>query len=1331
MYRFKSYEMAKDYLEGLSVDVGKKFMASLPNAISSSHRAFLFFNGDNVGYIETPNDILPDEWWVVNISEANKRKLPDGLVSEIYADIDPILGWEDRHFYVEKNGIGRIRYGKKLENALIVDSPKTTFDIQVDEDSGIKLMNTGYNKTLLTIDYRSLAQNLRYVFNDIMEYIATGKVYIQDLVTSANIDDDSIIFYNNTTKKTEWVPFNSINLDTDSIMEDVENRLKELKDEFQIIVNQQFQLNIDETFVDNNVEKGINVTYDKKEHKLNFDVKDFNISLTGDVVGTVTVENLNDVVINTKVVDVTHDHDNRYISLYNDIVIPNEIGGIRLLSEANDDNGFSIRGDLTDPNSDIFKIYSQWMPPENRNHVVLLLTDKYNQGDKLIIDSKNETFIKTNHLTTSADVFWLNIDSNQTVKSKYGIGLVDYNNYSRRFYWDDDLLNWCLTVNKYVDTTGDGIKDTLIVEDRTLPEYILEVTDPVYVNVIGDTMTGYLTFDLINTPGNYLGLSWHGIDDRYFINTGINKDLYYNIQSTDDLCHVFQINNNGVFKICENEIRSYKDFKIDENLFVDGIGSIVGDLWTGGNLTTDENLNVFKDSYLHGDLNVDGDGFIYGMLNVYDDAYIGGDFEVDGKSTFNDDVEINGNLDVETISLNGNVRFEAPRPGELLLIDHSVTGSLEYSDLMIKDLYLMGDITHVTQEEVLITDCYVKLNSNFTSGNPIANAGLLVERGDEPQAKLYWEEPFNRWRLDDGSGLRTIVSENDEVKLVNNYWFGTETFTATFDANANLTLNTSLHAHMKKYDRFKLESELPDTWDRGVYVTGVYNGGYPSTYGHMFTIKGLTGTSTTQLFQTWNGTDPSPTNPLYSDLYTRSRGDLGSDVWTGWAKILSDKNYESLLDGRYLKLTGGTMTGSTTFDNSNITFNQPNTGILWAYDADAAGIAFRSTGDSDPNTHLEFYTRDNGNEYFKWSHVLSGGPSIELMRLVPNDIQNGLTYRGNVVYHEGNLPASDELPVGLKGQTLLYDTDYTKDVKPEFLVEEGHFVSTTSELNDAKTDLLTMEDVFNTWYKYSHSTTGVYPANASEANAWIYDSTNDVIKCTINTGTHVGFVSPDKHSSYVLEVQMTSESADDDRMGVVLAFVKIGNVEHSLVAYRNNDSSRTWCVVYNYCQGLSRREQIIADGSAAIPRGGMWDSYPLGTRIYVVRDGDHIYATTTLNNTSAPYHPAADLSINLNSGPSPRDPGFDPFYGLHVFKGPQSYGYMCQSQQYATFKVLQNSTNTQRIFDITNNETWEYDGSSWIVTAGLNSLPVGKILLDKFTKKKYYNNGSKVLSFQF
>lgn len=71
-------------------------------------------------------------------------------------------------------------------------------------------------------------------------------------------------------------------------------------------------------------------------------------------------------------------------------------------------------------------------------------------------------------------------------------------------------------------------------------------------------------------------------------------------------------------------------------------------------------------------------------------------------------------------------------------------------------------------------------------------------------------------------------------------------------------------------------------------------------------------------------------------------------------------------------------------------------GLTWAMNTDGASIKFYNAGDGDIDSRLEFNTRDNGNEYFSWTHTRSGS-TFEGMRLTPNTFGSSkLTTYGNI-----------------------------------------------------------------------------------------------------------------------------------------------------------------------------------------------------------------------------------------------------------------------------------------------------------------------------------------------
>jgi hypothetical protein len=82
-------------------------------------------------------------------------------------------------------------------------------------------------------------------------------------------------------------------------------------------------------------------------------------------------------------------------------------------------------------------------------------------------------------------------------------------------------------------------------------------------------------------------------------------------------------------------------------------------------------------------------------------------------------------------------------PGDL-----TVTGNLTVS----------GSTTYINTETLELADNTIILNSNAT-GSASENAGIEIERGDDPNVSLLWNESSNKWEFtNDGSTYAEIAS---------------------------------------------------------------------------------------------------------------------------------------------------------------------------------------------------------------------------------------------------------------------------------------------------------------------------------------------------------------------------------------------------------------------------------------------------------------------------------------------------------------------------------------------------------------------------------------------
>ena len=114
--------------------------------------------------------------------------------------------------------------------------------------------------------------------------------------------------------------------------------------------------------------------------------------------------------------------------------------------------------------------------------------------------------------------------------------------------------------------------------------------------------------------------------------------------------------------------------------------------------------------------------------------------------------------------------------------------------------------------------------------------------------------------------------------------------------------------------------------------------------------------------------------------------DTGTGILTLGRSGLSSLTVD--LDGRYLELSGGVMSGQILFQTASLT-----NGFRWNVNSDSAGITFKNTGDGDANSYFNFFTEDNGNEYFKFSHTHYLNGSKDFM-----DIKDGVIRTNGNIY---------------------------------------------------------------------------------------------------------------------------------------------------------------------------------------------------------------------------------------------------------------------------------------------------------------------------------------------
>ena len=125
--------------------------------------------------------------------------------------------------------------------------------------------------------------------------------------------------------------------------------------------------------------------------------------------------------------------------------------------------------------------------------------------------------------------------------------------------------------------------------------------------------------------------------------------------------------------------------------------------------------------------------------------------------------------------------------------------------------------------------------------------------------------------------------------------------------------------------------------------------------------------------------------------------------------IVTGATYSTVYGNVIGSLTGN-VTGSASLNmlkagdtlSGDINWSTTGRGLTWGMNTDGASIKFYNTGNSDTNSRLEFNTNDDGNEFFRWTHTISGS-TFESMKLTPNTFGSAtLVLTGNA-YVSGNV----------------------------------------------------------------------------------------------------------------------------------------------------------------------------------------------------------------------------------------------------------------------------------------------------------------------------------------
>lgn len=284
-------------------------------------------------------------------------------------------------------------------------------------------------------------------------------------------------------------------------------------------------------------------------------------------------------------------------------------------------------------------------------------------------------------------------------------------------------------------------------------------------------------------------------------------------------------------------------------------------------------------------------------------------------------------------------------------------------------------------------------------------------------------------------------------------------------------------------------------------------------------------------------------------------------------------------------------------------------------------------------------------------------------------------------------------------------------------------VTSDTELSTVQNYKESFSSVFNNWTRISHGSNGLYPSNASELNAWSYNSVNDAIVCTMNSATMIGFVSPDSQENFDFEVEISSTNSDDDWIGVIIAFAEVDGRQYTLNLWRawcnGGASDPNFALHYNQAQSDA---VLLAGSQCGLPSpspyhntsGSLKTGWPGAgaIRLKVQRVGNLITCWTTAPGAPGTYLTAYPLTIDLDSQEI-----------LKKFKGPQRFGYFCLSQANSSWKSLTRPGDRVPIIDTRNRDCYVYQNGAWVkqpINTHRNYLAKNRFFTNQITGKLFF-----------
>lgn len=240
------------------------------------------------------------------------------------------------------------------------------------------------------------------------------------------------------------------------------------------------------------------------------------------------------------------------------------------------------------------------------------------------------------------------------------------------------------------------------------------------------------------------------------------------------------------------------------------------------------------------------------------------------------------------------------------------------------------------------------------------------------------------------------------------------------------------------------------------------------------------------------------------------------------------------------------------------------------------------------------------------------------------------------------------------GQTseIIYTVSLNQDSEENVLVD---YETISDDAVGTMIDAPNIPQIFALWHTaaggdYFPPSTTI--PNSNDGAALVFD--NDRIEVQRNTVSYVMSLSPVSYKNFTIESVVGSTDADNDAVGMVVAYVRKDGMNHAIMALRNQGGAGGLPPLKNFMLVYVRNNTVVKN-LASVDIGTTAAGWSGKTsKVRIVRAGDLVSAyASDWNNATVDATP---ITVDLNSDPD-----------LAIFKDFCRFGFVAQSQAFAFF----------------------------------------------------------------